>query len=231
MGKMTYNKAVSNWYGKVDLDSTITNFISIHIPRTGGSTFRYILYQMYGLINVLHDETGKIHIPKLVTKGMPRNHNRFKIIHGHFGYHKYVHWGAPVIVWVRDPADLVVSMYHAIKRKRLMGKITKVQRRIAEEKIDVLEFAKDKSVRNTMYKFIGNTPLEKFAFIGITNDYERSLDRFQEWTGILVPSNYDRRNGLAYDHTKITDGLKEEIRNIHRKDTKIYNEACLLVQQ
>lgn len=230
MGKITYNKAVSNWYAKVNIGHIKTEFISIHIPRTGGSTFRYILYQMYGLVNVLHDETGKVHIPKLITRRIPRNCEWFDIIHGHFHYNKYKDFGLPIIVWVRDPADLMISMYHAIKRKRLMGKITKIQRRIVEDGIDVLEFAKDKSVRNTMYKFIGGVSLEKFSFIGITNDYERSLDRFQEWSGVLVPSNYEKRNKLSYNLPMYTEDIKGKIRQCNKRDMEIYNEACILVQ-
>ena len=58
--------------------------------------------------------------------------------------------------------------------------------------MELLQFASRRRQRSLYRYFLGGLPVERFAFVGITEEYELSLGLFRAIFGVAVP--YCRRN-------------------------------------
>lgn len=215
---------LKKWYPRMeDRSSVIHRFISIHIPRTGGTTFRNLLFYWYGIFNVLHDETSKKYIPDIVNTSPPPNAPLFDIIHGHFHYTKYKHLKLPMITWIRNPVDIITSQFYSLKIHNTTPRSPSVHIKIIHEEMSLVDFAEYEGSHNPISKFIGGFSIDKFDFIGLTEYYNDSLKRFGAWSGMPVPNSYPIYN--FRDYPEITKKERDIIRKYNKKDLKIYDEV------
>lgn len=168
--------------------------ISVHIPKTGGTTFQDILERLYqGRIYL--DYAERILVPGLWRKrlrlalGLNRVHvpQGTLCIHGHFLANKYdrLYRDAPVVTWVRDPVDRIVSQYHYTFRCPDMEH--PIFRRLVRNKPTLEEFVRIRQLRNVQSTYINGKKLEKFRFIGVTEEYEKSIELFAKIFDIEEP--------------------------------------------
>lgn len=223
-GKQTpFVKQLKQWYPTItQAKSTVRKFISIHIPRTGGTTFRNLLFYWYGIINVYHDETHKSYIPNVEVGPIPSNIHMFDVIHGHFPYKKYEYMGLPTVVWVRNPVDILISQYYVLKKHNVTPRSPKIHLEVVEKRMGLLEYAEYKGSRNTLHKFIGGVSLDKFAFIGITEHYAHSLSNLRKWNRLPIPNTFPVYNFQSYPDVERND--RETIASFNKKDIELYNE-------
>jgi len=215
---------LKKWYPRMeDRSSIIHKFISIHIPRTGGTTFRNLLFYWYGILNVLHDETSKRYIPDIIKASPPPNATLFDIIHGHFHHTKYDYLGLPMVTWVRNPIDMVASQFYSLKIHNTTARSPEIHIKIIKEEMTLIDFARYEGTRNPISKFIGGTDLDKFDFIGITEYYDESLQRFGKWSGMPIPNAYPIYN--FRDYPEISKKERDIIGKYNKKDLIIYDEA------
>ncbi|MGK0391626.1 MAG: hypothetical protein ACI94Y_004393, partial [Maribacter sp.] len=214
-----------NWLKKSEKEYPPIELISIHIPKTGGTTFYAILEQIYG-------EQVSISIKRRhLKKGKLQDYlnNKTKVLHGHLYYSeiKKIHFNTNVkiICWLRDPVERVLSNYRFfIKNLRNPEKSKHPnfykelylpnKHRINEP---LLEYAAKEETQNKMSKFLKGITLEELFFFGFLESFNEDINILcQRMNWIINP------NILHLNHTNITaypDVPKAEIEQIKEWNT------------
>ena len=207
--------------------------VSLHIPKTAGTSFRHILYQVYGEKRVtrldMPLQKGGLYINGLevASQTLPV---RTRVIHGHFtpatlfkAFPKVKE--VPLITWVRDPVERVISNYYYLEKRlreeldeegKNLDILSKMQRSLGE-------YASHEVNRNRMSKFIGSTPLERFDFIGVVERMESDLERLSQLLSWKDHSAV-RHNTTGTKRT-VDPRVRERIRDLNLEDVRIYDEV------
>ncbi len=200
--------------------------ISVHIPKTGGVSFRNILRQHYGpgyvqmYWEVITDCNGQV---------LDRIPESARCVHGHFVASDMAARlpGSPLITWVRDPVERVVSSYYYMLREPDWQ--NSVCRALHEQKLGLLEYAQLPFARNEMARFIGTVPIRDFDFIGLMEDYVGSLIRFGQRYGAggltsrRDNANPERAAGATYP---LSAPERSRLLELNARDAEIY-EQCV----
>ena len=213
--------------------------ISVHIPRTAGSSFRRFLddhfgpdlYQDYGnpiLVNPCFRKTYASGAG--VYNSLRNSRKNYKCIHGHFLPYKYSYFNKSpenkFAVWVRDPIERLVSHYNYIYQIEGMEQdYSPFQRRVIREKWDLQKFCFSNEMRNSMSNFFWKFPLENFDFIGEVEHYKEDLEFFAErFCKKAFPSNI-KVNATDNKHTPLNPLIIEKIKELHYQDYELYHRA------
>lgn len=210
--------------------------VSIHIPKTAGTSFRNVLKGVYGRKSVIRFDIRsggqKIEVERKPLKGS-RLADNIRVVHGHFRYKDLIELieideSIPVITWMRDPVDRVISNYYYLseilakelqEEKKGLNILAKMQR-------SLLEYAQNEISRNRMYKFLDGMPAEKFRFIGIQEHYEDDLADLMKILGIdSYPEYKVNVTGKKYE---VGEEIIEEIKSLNALDMQLYEEALSL---
>jgi hypothetical protein len=207
--------------------------VSLHIPKTAGTSFRNILKSVYGDDRAVRFDikikTRKIDIEMVRFEGskLPGN---IVALHGHFHYQDIVDQvripaSAKWITWLREPSDRVMSNYFYLS-ERLREELDEERRGLnilAKMQRSLLEFARDEINRNRMSKFLAGADLETFDFIGLQEEYEKDLERLAVllgWESYPNPRHNVTRNRPGVDPEVIA-----EIRELNSQDYSLYAHA------
>lgn len=158
------------------------DLVSLHIPKTAGTSFRNILKEVYGSSHVARldirrniELNGKVYSGSKLKSGI-------RVIHGHFSYHELMeHFkiakDTAVITWIREPAERVISNYyyldHILKKK--LHKEKRNLNILSRMKKSLLEYASLEANRNRISKFLDGVNVGELTFIGLTDHYEEDL--------------------------------------------------------
>ncbi len=157
-------------------------FISIHIPKTAGTTVAYILdYGMKRRIMYDYREDYSAAPPtQYLLKHEEFIRDNFDIIHGHFHYRKYAEAfpDAVFLATVRHPVARVVSQYN---HNLNLDPETSVwpARDIIDGKMDLVEFASIPEIGNAQSLFLSGRSIKDYGHIFITEHLLRSFEIFQ----------------------------------------------------
>ena len=202
--------------------------ISVHIPKTGGGSFKSILSKQFGdrlfqdsgdrpLMHNSETRNNAALISRLHAQDLPKNYD---CIHGHFLPTKF---DIPAqknvfVTWFRCPYQRMISRYHFGIRAGL-----------ADTKgMSIHEFCRTGRIHNTYAKFLWNFELERFRFIGLTEDYENSISIFRKQFGFRIKKhnnkhvNPNKPIGRKYE---ISADLKSLIYKNNLIDFEIYEKA------
>lgn len=140
--------------------------------------------------------------------------SRYDCVHGHFLAIKYAGSPRPIefAVWLRDPVQRLVSRYHYGKRQGGLAGLT------------FTEFCEEERFRNTYAKYLWNFDIDRCDFVGITEEYARSVGvfcrRFGQAANAGAAWNANpRKAGTQYDVTPATRRL---IERANEEDLAIY---------
>ena len=141
----------------------------LHIPKTAGTSFRNILKGVYGSKGVARlDIRRNIELNSKVLTGSKIKPG-IKVIHGHFSYRRFnerfeIAEGTPVITWLREPAERVVSNYYYLDKilRKELNEEKKDLNILAKMEKTLLEYASTEANRNRMSKFLDGINLEEF---------------------------------------------------------------------
>lgn len=209
--------------------------ISVHVPKTAGSTFKKILLQVYGHKNVILDYP----IPnKRRYQALEAIHSETKVIHGHFPANKYDEYypEARKIIWLRNPIIALFSRYYFLKSVSQTHYVSKMHEYFQQEKdLDLIEFAEIPENQNQIKrKYIKETKLTDFYFIGIQEFFEtdiKELKEMLEWPEIAV--SYKNKNISAEYQESLQELLKNQpiitqLAKLNQEDIEIYQEVLSL---
>ena len=194
-------------------------FVSIHIPKTGGTIFvRRVLRELFPE-RVMVDFNSGPGIDRRLDDPKGHAHER-DIVHGHFPPSKYEHLNRPFIVWIREPVARLVSHFDYWRKRKNWGPPE-------DRTLGIVEFAEHH--RNLMSRYLEDRPLEDFAFIGVLDFYMDSMRRLEKLLGkFLSPymsAAYLNEILGAYsrnEKTRITADQEEALQEMNREDIRLY---------
>jgi hypothetical protein len=201
--------------------------ISVHIPKTAGMTFLYVLYQVYGLDQVLWDHPcGVEYDPTSLTSPQKR------VIHGHFMTHKYDGFfpNAIRITWVREPMVRLISHYLHIKNRPL-DKNNPIHMEVVEKNLSLLEFAEFPDMQNFMSSYTAGRQLTDYYFVGVQDFFNEDLTALKKtmnWGEFTVTIN--NNNHDTYYNKKLQEYLADrelinQLKSLNSKDVELYEAA------
>jgi hypothetical protein len=207
--------------------------ISPHIPKTGGSTFQQLL------LNEFKDKycADYEELPlayrfygQEVPNKMPAcfDSKNISIVQGHFLARKYLGIDGDFITWLRHPVERVVSHYYYWQRKADIKHV--VYRYMLENNLTLDSFSKLECLKDFQSYFLSGVDIESFSYVGITEQYDRSLRLFCEMYQIDISNiprqamhaNPERPLATNYD---IPMKLRRELESLHKVDVSLYERG------
>lgn len=218
--------------------------ISVHVPKTAGVTFRTLLQTNYGLSAVSLDYGDRALDPLSTFQTDPArwrveaDHHAallpssVQVVHGHFGGAKYdpTFPATPKIVWLREPVSRLVSHYHYWRT--LPPTPHSLHRRLLDEKLSLLEFARLPSMQNVLANvFLRDCCLADFAFVGIQEHFAAdlfTLGKFLHWPLEFPVGRENTNQQVGYQGTRLTDSEHAELASLNTDDIALYQRALAL---
>lgn len=214
--------------------------ISVHMPKTAGSSFQASLAAHYGETLKLRYEDRPLHRSAwsrnvdaawhcLQNSGSPLT--GVHCIHGHFLplRYRFIRPERPLrfVTWLREPVQRLLSHYHYWLRSYEPGQSGLLHQRMIEEKWTLEQFALCKELRNLYGKFLWGFPLERFDFIGITEDYATELAQFSQQilNAPVVIEQYNRNPDQTDEKYQVSKTLRTSIEAAHAGDIRLYQRA------
>lgn len=210
--------------------------VSVHIPKTAGWSFRTGLLSAFGE-RLLLDYSDRpldgalsarwrrlrkrLALSMTGVGGVERFVASYDAIHGHFIASKYSALGerGALCAFFRDPAERAISQ--ASYWRRNPDPENAMWREFDAKTMTSAQLAATPRQRRIYALFTGGIPLERFAFIGITEEYETSLRLFNEMFGV----NVMHRKVNVGDRTEVDKREREAITSAQRENYLIYDRA------
>jgi hypothetical protein len=198
--------------------------VSVHVPKCGGTSFRQILYGLFGS-RVWFNYEGAFSQaqvrPELVPAGT-------SVIHGHFLADAFdrAFPDRRLMTWVREPVERVVSNYQHFLRSPDMR--DDCCRALHERKLDLRGFADLEWMRNMATRYLANKPVEDFEFIGVTECFEESAELFYRTFGYRRVGSRQRANanpGRTSEFYPISGADRDYILERNQEDRAWYERA------
>ncbi|MCL2932550.1 MAG: methyltransferase domain-containing protein [Trichodesmium sp. MAG_R03] len=206
--------------------------ISVHVPKTAGSTFKKVLLGIYGHNNVILDYPTP---EKRRYQALENLHNCTKVIHGHFPANKYDKYypEARKIIWLRNPIITLFSRYYFLKKVYQKHYASKMQEYLQQNNnVDLMQFAEIPENQNLITKkYIKGTNLTDFYFIGIQEFFETDIKEVKEmlkWPELMI--GYKNKNiSVEYQHNLQNFLANKQkiarLAKLNQEDIEIYQEA------
>lgn len=204
--------------------------ISIHIPKTAGTSFYHILSQVYGE-QLSKSFRRRDILPHLRSSSFEcKEIEQLRVLHGHFYYSEIAalqeQTQAKVICWLRDPVERVVSNY-----RFFIAGLSNPQRNPADYAINqhrskesLLEYAQREENRNRMSKFLAGLEPEKLFFCGQVSHFAAEVERLGQlldWPPVDIPKlNVNPSKGNSVN---ISADALQLVRNLNSKDIRLYH--------
>nr|CAA6829795.1 MAG: Sulfotransferase family protein [uncultured Thiotrichaceae bacterium] len=213
--------------------------ISVHIPKTGGVTFRSLLEHNFksGLLYDYQDRPMSsptfLRNMKACRQAITPNASLsdYECVHGHFMPFKYKFLKEKRFsIWFRHPVDRIISRYYYMQRHSNFSS-NQFDLYIRDKNISLEDFCEIRHFHNLYNKYLWGVSLECFDFIGITEKYEQSLKRFCNAFEIDADFRNMPSENINTDVAKedgrytVNDKLFNSIYRNNRKDFLIYEKA------
>lgn len=206
--------------------------ISIHLPKTAGTSFENSLKEVYGV------RIKTIYHPPDITPLLKMQPVQFewgyRAVHGHFPANKALLEANPkakMVTWIRNPIDRVISHYYFWKQipEGKLGNKNHVY--FCQNNLSLTDFVQTPEMRGEVFVYqgyLGKVKGEDFFFIGEMEEYDRDLMRLanlMKWP--LLKAHQDnraktRKEANKKEIQKIEEVLKEEIQRYQYLKSSIH---------
>jgi len=213
-----------------------TVLISVHVPKTGGISILDLLKDGYEQRLLLDYDDRPMTYPAVARvaravrhwPGSTRRLCGYDCVHGHFLPLKY-RWvpEASYAIWFRDPVEAAISRYFFLKRY-LKPDDPQFRRYIKRADLSLEEFVSLSHFHNLYAKYLVGMRLSRFDFIGITENYEASIEVFRRMFLPDVqhaPTQKNANPDKAGARYEIAETLRQRIRRFNWRDQAIYERA------
>jgi SAM-dependent methyltransferase len=211
----------------------VVELIVVHVPKTAGATFQFILNQVYGCEHIyydyLEDSRPRVYQPAEIP-------SEFRVIHGHFPIAKYDGFfpDAKRIIWLRHPVHLLVSLYFYWLHLPLVNNNHTIVGKLQTSRMGIDEFSDQPEVRNILYRDTSGKKLSDFYFVGLQEFFQEDLAELKSMLGWAnFRNSYENLNPnpkyhediqKVFANQKIIDKLVEN----NQQDLALYQEALNL---
>jgi hypothetical protein len=202
--------------------------ISVHIPKTAGKSFKRSLEEEFGnaLIYDYCDNPvrmrGRDIIKRAVGLVYPKINSSTKIIHGHMNPDKYINYkyiqNKLFVTFLRDPIATLESYYFYTREKQSFQH--PIHRKIAS--ITLTEFLKSEFAINYYAKYIGGGGIARFDFVGITENYQASIDLFNVRYGTNLQCYHENARSRKDEDL---ERIRGSFLKLHSLNYQIYKDA------
>lgn len=158
--------------------------LSIHIPKTAGTSFHDILVQVYGeAVSASLKRRDVLANERDSPGGRLRFDTGLRVIHGHFKFREIAHLRVPgetrLICWLRHPVLRVVSNWHFFQDglRHPQRNPEQFRQNAHRQGESLLTYAREEENRNRISDFLAGATLEDFFFIGIQEHFEEDIQR------------------------------------------------------
>lgn len=215
----------------------MVEIVSIHIPKTAGSSFFRLLKKVYGRDSVLRLNTLYMTDEQVVERNIhPDNPDLRNVIHGHIKISQLsaiIEGNKPkIICWLRDPVERVISNYYFSMERVMEGKAREHKNETRD--YSLLEYASLDENRNRACMLLDNIDPEDIFFIGFHEQYEDDISILGEkldWPMFIdIPhqkdgSDFKETNTCKTQYEDITDEMRAEIADLNDLDVTLYEKA------
>lgn len=204
-------------------------FFCVHIPKTGGTSFRKAFESLVGSKNTYYDYGKQSDVTsKLIKNVKYKSDDLYSIckselsikkqsfICGHVNVMDYSNIILPenIFTFLRNPVDRVVSHYeHLTRRNDYSGSLR--------------DFCQEEKYRNLQHKTLSNYPLHAIGFIGITEEFSKSLEMLKLKYGLYIPElelNKNTNKAINNEYP-INETLASLIISMNELDILLYSRA------
>lgn len=201
--------------------------ISVHIPKTAGTSLRNMILQFYG------NEKVCTHYPDSPEVDGTRDINEdTKVVHGHFFIREYLQRYPEIktsnvkkVAWLRHPITRLMS--HYFYNKKYPFSINQDM-----NKLNLVDYAQLPWKQNEMSKHLAGVELEDYYFIGIQEFFNEDLEDMQTllgWSNIET-NIYDNSSLSNQYYQLIKETLSEakvldKIATLNAEDMELYEKA------
>jgi len=193
--------------------SSALQLISLHLPKTAGTSFRHTLEERYPDL-IYFDYDGKFN-PDL---------GPMKVVHGHMQAFRYVSFypNAKLITWLRNPVDRIISYFNFWKTLPRHGNANHDY--VLDYDLSLIEFAETEFIRNEVVgHYMKNLALSRFDFVGVIERYQEDLVRLAEMMGWPRVTLYKSNPGPQ--SSEVSEAERSKIRSLLKTEVEVYEAA------
>ncbi len=210
--------------------------IYVHIPKTGGTTVANLLRGTFDKDHKIFRESHDMHndhnvmsatghpdyeVEHLYRSWRGERYEDADIIMGHFKKTKFLHTGYPMITWLRDPVERVISNWIQQGTKWPKAKVKAPTYYDLVKDKTLITYAK---VWDQAQWWYCDGSIDDFLFVGICERFNESIEKLGKVLGVEFPKEIPRVNPTK-NKMKISKKVKKEIAKYQEKDYILYNKA------
>lgn len=206
------------------------HFLFVHIPKTAGTSFRIACEKYFGEENCIHDYSPASDKTSDIIKEIVYDEQDFfklytnlqerekLLLSGHFHVNRFMSlfYTLHVITFVRNPVQQVLSHYR--HHCRDLG-----------YRHDLKTFVQDKRFKNLQSRMLAAKPLELYGFIGLTEEYEKSIEMINDYYGFNLEVLHENCDVNGEDD--IDDDILKLIEKENEKDIAMYEKVKTIFEK